>query len=142
MGKRRIGVAASDAERILAFPLDVLHRSSPRADLDHLLAQIDERDVGVVVIGIPVREDGSEGRIAKDARFLGGKLAALRPGLRVEYADEAYTTVEAEERLRERGMDSRAQRSVIDSVAAQVLLEGWLDRVRANPGHGARSSAD
>ena len=142
MGKRRIGLAASDAERILAFPLDVLQRSSPRADLDHLLARIDERRVGVLVVGIPVREGGSEGRISKDARFLGSKLAALRPALQVEYADEAYTTVEAEERLRERGLDSRAQRSVIDSVAAQILLEGWLDRVQADPGGPGRSSAD
>ncbi len=142
MGKRRIGVAASDAERILAFPLDVLHRTSARADLDHLLARIDERGIGVVVVGIPVREDGSEGRIAKDARFFGSKLAALRPGLRIEYADEAYTTVEAEERLRERGLDSRAQRGIIDSVAAQIILEGWLDRARVNPGNEDRSSAD
>ena len=142
MGKRRIGLAASDAERILAFPLDVLQRTSPRADLDHLLARIDERRVGVLVVGIPVREDGSDGRIAKDARFLGGKLAALRPALQVEYTDEAYTTVEAEERLRERGLDSRAQRPVIDSVAAQILLEGWLDRVQVDPGGPGRSSAD
>ncbi len=142
MGKRRIGLAASDPSGSMALPLEVCIRSSPRADLDHILARLEERGVGVVVVGIPVREDGSEGRIAKDARFLGSKLAALRPGLRVEYADEAYTTVEAAERLRERGLDARSQRPIIDSVAAQVLLEGWLARASENPGGAGGSAAD
>ncbi len=142
MGKRRIGLALGAPSRTLTLPLDVLQRTSPRADLDQLLARIDGDAVGVVVVGIPVREDGSEGRIAKDARFLGSKLSELRPQLHVDYLDEAYTTVEAEERLRERGLDARAQRPIIDSVAAQVLLEGWLARAAADPGARGPSASD
>ncbi len=128
VGKRRIGVAGTDPSGTLALPLQVVTRTSPRADLDALLAILDERGVRVLVVGIPVREDGSEGRIAKDARFLAAKLCALRRGLRVAYHDEAYTTVEAEERLVARGLDGRERRKVVDAVAAQVLLESWLER--------------
>ncbi len=134
VGKQRIGLAVSDPSGTIALPLDVLERSRPRDDLDHLLTCVDDRGVGIVVVGIPFREDGSEGRIARDARFFGSKLAALRKGLRIEYADEAYTTVEATERLRLRGITARDQRSIIDSVAAQVLLEGWLERAARDPG--------
>ena len=70
MGKRRIGVAATDPGGTLALALEVLTRTSVRADLDRLLALIDTRDVETLVVGIPLRADGSEGRIARDARFL------------------------------------------------------------------------
>lgn len=131
MGKRRIGLAGTDPTGALVLPLKVLRRRSLREDLDHLLGLIDERQVQVLVVGIPIREDGSEGKIAKDARFIGGKLAALRPALQIEYFDEAYTTVEAEDRLRERGLDGRKRKAVVDAVAAQVILESWLDRKSA-----------
>jgi putative holliday junction resolvase len=104
----------------------VLSRTSPRADLDHILALIDARDVEVLVVGIPVRADGSEGRIARDARFFAAKLSDARPSLRVAYHDEAYSTVEAHDRLQQRDMDGRQQRKVVDAVAAQVILEDWL----------------
>ena len=128
VGKRRIGLAGTDPTGALVLPLKVLRRRSLREDLDHLLGLIDERQVQVLVVGVPIREDGAEGKIAKDARFIGGKLAALRPALQIEYFDEAYTTVEAEERLRERGLDGRKRKAVVDAVAAQVILESWLDR--------------
>ena len=128
VGKRRIGLAATDPTGTLVLPLHVLQRTSARADIDHLLALIDEREVEVLVVGIPIREDGSEGKVARDARFLADKLQALRPALQVAFQDEAYSTAEAEERLIERGMDGRERRKVVDAVAAQVILESWLAR--------------
>jgi putative holliday junction resolvase len=106
--------------------LEVLGRTAPRADLDRILALIDERAVEVLVVGIPIRADGSEGKIARDARFFAAKLADARPSLRVAYHDEAYSTVEAHDRLGQRHMDTRQQRKVVDAVAAQVILEDWL----------------
>jgi len=128
VGKRRIGVAATDPSGALALPLEVWTRRSPREDIDHLLALVDQREAELLLVGIPVREDGSEGRIAKDARFLAGKIDALRPALQTVFFDEAYTTVEAEERLRERGLDGRQRKEMVDAVAAQVLLETWMAR--------------
>ena len=141
MGRRRIGLAVTDPGRILALPLELLVRTSPRADIDALLRAIDERGVAVLVVGIPVREDGSQGRIAKDARFLAEKLLQLRPHLRIDYEDEAYTTSEAEQRLHERGLDTRQQRAILDSVAAQVILEGWLGESRSGTGGDANSTS-
>ncbi len=126
LGKRRIGIAATDPSGTLALALEVLTRVSVRSDLDRLLELIDARDVEVLVVGIPVRADGSEGRIARDARFFAAKLADARPSLRVAYHDEAYSTVEAHDRLQQRHMDGRQQRKVVDAVAAQVILEDWL----------------
>jgi putative holliday junction resolvase len=126
VGRRRIGIAATDPTGALALPLEVLHRTSLRADLDRLFALLDERDVHVLVLGIPIREDGSEGPMGREARFIAGKLVARRPALRIETCDEAYSTAEAEERLRERGLDARQQRALIDAIAAQVILEGWM----------------
>jgi len=128
VGKRRIGVAGTDPTGALALPLHVVQRTSPRQDLDQLLASIDDRGVTQLVIGIPIREDGSEGRIARDARFLAGKLQQLRPALAIHFQDEAYSTAEADERLMERGMDGRQRRQVVDAVAAQVILESWMAR--------------
>ena len=126
VGKRRIGLAANDATGTLALPLQVLGRTNLTADLDHLLAVIDERQVEVLLLGIPLREDGSEGPMGREGRFLAAKLTAARPALRVATHDEAYSTVEAEQRLRERGLTAREQRSVIDAMAAVVILEDWL----------------
>jgi len=126
VGKRRIGIAGTDPGGTLALALEVLVRTAPRADLEHLLELIDAREITTLVVGIPVREDGSEGRIARDARFLANKLVELRPGLSVAYQDEAYSTAEAHERLTQRGMDGRQQRRIVDAIAAQVILEDWL----------------
>jgi len=126
VGKRRIGVAATDPTGSLALAVEVLKRTSPRADIDHLVGLIDDRGVATLVVGIPLREDGNEGRVARDARFLAAKIAALRPALQVVFQDEAYSTVEAHERLAARGMDGRRQRTVVDAVAAQIILEDWL----------------
>lgn len=126
MGKRRIGIAATDPTGTLALALEVLTRGSPRTDIDHLVELIDDRAVAILVVGLPLREDGSEGRVARDARFIAGKMVALRPALQVVYQDEAYSTVEAHERLTQRGMDGRQQRSVVDAVAAQIILEDWM----------------
>ncbi len=126
MGRRRIGLAATDPAGVVALPLSVLTRTSPRADIDALLAIVDERQVELLVVGIPLREDGSEGPAARDARFLADRLTRARPELRLAFSDEAYTTSEAHALLRERGMDGRARRAVVDAVAAQLILEGWL----------------
>ncbi len=126
VGKRRIGLAATDATGTLVLPLQVLRRTNLTADLDLLLAVIDERRVKLLLLGMPRREDGSDGPMGREGRFLARKLMAARPSLRLATHDEAYSTVEAEQRLRERGMNARDQRRVIDAMAAVVILEDWL----------------
>jgi putative Holliday junction resolvase len=128
VGKRRIGLAGTDPTGTIALPLSVLRRTSPHADIDALLTLIDGRQVQLLLVGIALREDGSEGPASRDARFLAAKLTQVRPELQLVFTDEAYTTTEAHDLLRQRGMDGRAQRQVVDAIAAQLILEGWMDR--------------
>jgi putative Holliday junction resolvase len=88
--------------------------------------------IGVFVVGLPRNLRGHEASPARRARKFAERLAR-RTGCRVELFDERFTTQEASRRLAEQGLDARRQRARIDSAAAAVLLQTWLDA-----GSGAR----
>jgi putative Holliday junction resolvase len=116
----------------MAFAREALKRRS----LDHDLALIGElcTEEGVerVVIGLPLRADGSEGEQATAARAFGEQLAAI--GLEVEYEDERLTSWAAAERLADAGRTHRRESGELDSAAARLILQQWLDaRVRRAP---------
>jgi putative holliday junction resolvase len=130
LGTRRIGVAYSDSRRTLASPWGVVERSGD-VSRDHaaVVAAINEVEAGTVVVGLPLSLSGAHGPAAQAAL---GEIATLRQaleplGITVEAADERFTTVEAQRSLTAAGRKGRASRSVIDSAAAMVLLQAWLD---------------
>jgi putative Holliday junction resolvase len=129
-GEKRIGLAISDPEGRLAVPLTTLERRNDRSALRQI-AEIAEREgVGRLVLGEPVDLFGNRGPVAERVRRFGEKLAGLT-GLPVEWVDEALTSVEAAQRLRQAGVDSRRVRREpgrVDAVAAQILLQDALDR--------------
>jgi len=133
LGSKRIGIAVSDSEGRVATPIDTVHRSGDVAS-DHraIGALAREWEVGVLVVGLPLSLDGTEGPAATAARGEAKRLAAslLLP---TELYDERLTTVTAEQRLREQGLDGKARRRVVDQVAASILLQSWLDRQAAAP---------
>jgi len=126
VGTKTIGVARSPANGPdIATPQFVLRRAGLKSDIPRLLATLKQwGSVDTVVVGLPLDLDGNEGRSARLARQVGDAVEAQ--GHTVVYQDERFSTVEASHRLRRGGMDSRAQRSVIDSAAAAVILEDWL----------------
>jgi putative Holliday junction resolvase len=128
-GSRRIGVAIADLETGMAFARGAIKRRS----LDHDLALIGElcTEEGVerVVIGLPLHADGSEGDQAAAARAFGDRL--IERGLHVEYEDERLTSWEAGKRLAEAGRSTPRAGGELDSAAARLILQQWLDaRVR------------
>ncbi len=125
LGSRTIGVAALDRETGLAVPRFVLARRGTARDLDELRARAPGEDVEAVVVGLPLRTDGAEGPEAKAARRFADAVREAW-GLPVHLQDESFSTAEAEARLREAGLDSRAIRTRVDAVAAAVILEDWL----------------
>ncbi|HEY1830832.1 MAG TPA: Holliday junction resolvase RuvX [Acidimicrobiales bacterium] len=131
LGQRRIGVAYSDSGRMLASPWGVVERSG-NVGRDHaaVAAAVEEVGAVVVVVGLPLSLSGARGPAAQAAAAEVEELrAVLEPtGVRVETADERFTTVEAQRSLTAAGRKKGAARSVIDSAAAMVLLQGWLDR--------------
>jgi len=126
-GEKRIGLAISDPEGRLAVPLTTLERRKDRAAVAQI-AEIARREgVGRLVLGEPVGLDGRRGEAAERVRRFGEKLAAAA-GLPLEMVNEALTTVEAAERLREAGVDPRREPERLDAIAAQILLQEALDR--------------
>jgi putative holliday junction resolvase len=126
-GSRRIGVAVSDPGGVLASPHSVLERGRSRAEDHRRLADVvAEVGADVVVVGLPLSLDGSEGPAA---RLVQDEVAELRARLAVpvEMHDERFTTVTADRSLTERRVKGRAKRRVVDKVAAAVLLQSWLD---------------
>ena len=126
-----MGLALSDSGGLVATPLEVLERSGSEAQ-DHaaIAAVVAERQVEVVVVGLPLSLDGSTGPAARAARAEIGRLATV-VGVPVETCDERLTTVAAERHLRSGEVKGPRRRQVVDMVAASVLLQSWLDARRA-----------
>lgn len=131
-GEKRIGLAISDPEGRMAIPLATLERRNDRSAVREI-AEIARREgVGRLVLGEPVGLDGERGETAERVRRFGNRLAAVS-GLPLRLVNESLTTVEAQERLREAGIDPRRDPARIDAVAAQILLQEALD---TEPGSG------
>jgi len=124
LGTKRIGVAMSDAGGTLASPLEVVARS--KQSHRDIAAIVDEWEVELVVVGMPLSLSGDAGPAARAAAR---EVEQLRDVLSVpvETYDERLTTVSADRLLQEAGVDSRNRRKVIDMVAAAVILQSWLD---------------
>lgn len=125
LGERRIGVAMSAGT--LAVPYDVVLRSGDRQRDHRRIAELAaEAEVDVVVVGLPLSLDGTEGPAARKARREASELARCL-SVPVETYDERLTTVTADRVLLEQGLDAKERRKVVDKVAASVLLQSWLD---------------
>ncbi|MEY5027552.1 MAG: hypothetical protein RLZZ244_3080 [Verrucomicrobiota bacterium] len=124
-GEARIGLALSDELRMFAHPLETV--AATQKPLERIVSLIGERSVDVVVLGLPKNMDGTQGPAAQKVRVFGEALAARVPGVRLVYWDERMTTVAAQRSLHEAGRNAKNSRAVIDQVAAQLILQGWLD---------------
>jgi len=130
LGAKRIGVALSDSAGTMATPYEVLARSGDRPrDHRRLAALAEEAGAEVLVVGLPLSLDGSDGPAATAARAEAAELAAAT-GLPVELWDERLTTVTADRDLLALDLKAPARRKVIDKVAASVMLQAWLDHRR------------
>ncbi len=128
VGTVRIGVAASDPDRTLAFPVTTVLRGPGAADEVARIAE--ERSASVIYVGLPRTLAGREGRSADDARNFASQVEE-RTGLVVRLIDERMSTVTASRTLRAAGKNSRAQRTIVDQQAAVVILDSALDTEKA-----------
>ncbi|MCY3786994.1 MAG: Holliday junction resolvase RuvX [bacterium] len=133
LGTRRIGLALSDSGGLVATPLEVLERCGSEARDHAAIAEVAaERDVAVLVVGLPISLDGSMGPAARAARAEIARLEAA-VGVPVETCDERFSTAAAEQRLDMGEVRGPKRRQVVDMVAAAVLLQSWLDARRRQP---------
>ena len=125
VGTKTIGVAKGFCETQMIFPLCTLKRKSVKRDAEKLVDICIKEGVSLVVLGLPLRADGSEGRMARLARQIGNALKE-QTELEVVYQDESDSSLEAQERLYAANRHSRYHKAVIDQEAAIVIVERWF----------------
>ena len=125
LGDARVGVAVSDDLGMLAHPMDTIQVKAGRV-MQRILEIAKEKETQTIVVGMPRNMDGSFGPAAVKAReFI--EALKLETTCRVVPWDERLTTVSAQRSLHEAGKNARDQKAMIDQVAAQILLQSWLD---------------
>jgi putative Holliday junction resolvase len=125
-GEARVGLAVSDEAGLLARPLRTLAAGGDRAVAKEIAELCGELGARVVVVGHPVRMDGSIGPRALRSRELAAAIEDACP-VRVVLRDERWSSAEAERMMRERGEKAKGRKGRVDELAACVILQGHLD---------------
>ena len=128
LGQARIGVAVSDELGLLAHPVETIPASNNA--VRRIADLVREKNAERVVVGLPRHMNGAAGASAADALAFAEKLRGLVPCEVITW-DERLTTTAANRALRESGRKTRHSRHVVDQVAAQMILQGYLDSLQA-----------
>jgi putative Holliday junction resolvase len=131
-GSARIGLALSDPTGTLARPLPFLPAKADRKLAKEIAALAAKENVERILLGLPRHMNGELGEAAAKVQAFAAILGQAT-AIKIELVDERLTTVQASRQLHEAGHDSRKQRGKIDSEAAAVLLQSWLDARSALP---------
>lgn len=126
VGGKRIGVAVSDELELTAQGLCVVTRRTDKHDIETIGRLVKEYDVGEIVLGLPLRLDGTEGIEARRLRSLAAELERSL-GVTTLTWDERLTSREAERHLIQANVRRRRRKEVIDKVAASIILQSYLD---------------
>ena len=131
-GQARIGIAATDPCGILAHPVESIHlsKTEPLGRIAELVAQ---KGIRSLVLGLPLRLDGTEGSACEKVRAFGQKLSARFPELPLSYVDEFLTTTVAQEKLHKAGKKAKDFKPIIDQAAAVEILNTWLEQTSPPP---------
>jgi putative pre-16S rRNA nuclease len=129
-GKVRLGLAISDELGFMSHPLETLRMRDVNEVTKRIGEIVREKDVQRVVVGLPRNMDGSHGSSAEEALAFATKLRG-HLSCDVVTWDERLTTVSANRALREAGRRTRETRGYVDQVAAQMILQDYLDRLQA-----------
>lgn len=125
-GDVRIGIALSDVTRTIASPFTTYTRVSFTKDMEYLTNLANEKQVKVIVFGLPLNMDGSSGiRVEKTQEF--ANALAKRVDAKIEYIDERMTSVTAERFLLDADVSRKKRKEVIDKLAAQIILQEYMD---------------
>ena len=124
-GTKRLGVAATDPSRILASPVETIAKIKLAPSLERLFAIFDERRGVGLVVGLPLNTDGSHGPRVQSVRTLVSNLLKVRD-IPVAFEDERYSTVAADELLRDLSFTEQRRADRIDAMAAAMILHSAL----------------
>ena len=128
-GTKRVGLAVSDVDRVIATPLAIIQRTSWKKLLLQVKDTLAEFDAAALIVGLPYNFDGTESEMTAEAREMARKFS-LSLDVPVFLQDERATTYEARGRLWKSGIEKDEMRRVLDSEAAAIILTDLLDRLR------------
>ena len=128
IGDRRIGVALSDPEEIIASPLAVVIREDDKSAVDEIVRLVNQYDVKQIVVGMPYSLSGSVGPQADKVKEF-SDILSLKVITPIAFRDERLSTVAATRLLRQ-SAKKKAKRSSPDSAAAAFILQGYLDSLK------------
>ncbi len=138
VGKARIGLARSDRDGILATPLETIPRAhtvlpgGDRADVSRIAEVALTINAIEIVVGLPISLSGAQTESTRDARAFATRVARKTPQIPVRLVDERLSTVSAQDALKMSGKRSKGSRSVIDQIAAVIILQHALDAERGS----------
>ncbi len=134
VGSRTIGLALSDEQGLMASPWEVMRRSGHEADAAEVVRRVVDRGISTIVVGWPLELNGTTGHRARLVMRFERVLKALLETRAVELVrwDERFSTIAAERSLIEADMSRARRKRTIDAMAAQFILQGWLDRQRSD----------
>jgi putative Holliday junction resolvase len=138
LGQKRVGLAVSDERRITVRPLPALRRTNWKQLLRAVAETVKAFDAQALVIGLPLRLDGTEGVAAQGARRLARNFE-LSLGVPVYLQDERLSSVEAEEELRAAGLAGDDLKERLDGESAAVILRDFIESVRRSSNASPRS---
>ena len=142
VGSKTIGIAISDTSGSFASALRTHQRSGQQPDALEILQIAEKHEVTTVVVGLPLELDGSEGHRSRRVRaFIGALEKTQNNGIRIVVWDERFSTAAAERTLLEADLSRQKRKRHIDAVAAQFILQGWLDYERGNGGEERSSGS-
>ncbi|HEY9622331.1 MAG TPA: Holliday junction resolvase RuvX [Crinalium sp.] len=130
VGRKRIGLAGCDGTGLIASGLTTIERRSFQDDVEKIRAIAQERQVQVLVVGLPYTMDGTLGSQAKQTQRFAQRLSKVLE-LPVEYVDERLTSFAAEQLLLDEGRSPSRDKGSIDRKAAAIILQQWLDDRRS-----------
>jgi putative holliday junction resolvase len=126
IGNKRIGVAGCDKLGLFATALTTVNRASFQEDVTIFQEIVKEREATLLVVGLPYFMDGTLGKQAQKVQKYAQRLAKALD-LPLEYMDEKLTSVAAQEQLKSQKRFNSRDKGIIDQVAAQIILQNWLD---------------
>ena len=129
LGTRRIGVALSDALRMTAQPLTVLDCDTLESDLEAVRRLVEQHDVRRMVVGLPLTLKGEYGPQTQRVRTFVSRLERML-AIPVALVDERFSTAQGERALLEMDVSRRKRKAIVDQVAAQLILQQYLDAQR------------
>lgn len=128
-GGKRIGIAFSDLSGTIATAYEVYVSQNEERDIDYLASLAKKREVSKVVFGLPLNADGTESDQTRWTRDFATKFSE-KSEIETDFEDERFSSLEAEELLKEAKMNWKQRKLILDKVAAEIILQNYLNKIK------------